>query len=292
MRSSALPRPRRRARRAAGWSDCPCVGRWPRVLTKFAPADLAEPIDCDWPINPDESGIYFEFSYLRDLWYAKGNANDINKALIIELLRKNSFTSTLADGLQKLPTHDFNSKFIQGRISNQFIQSPANWQLPVFLKWLHQQGDIVAVCMLKWAFRAKPDIVVQTDMHHALCLELKLESREGSYPAEGCEKRLLREMGLFDKGHTRPFPISQTAVQQYMMNKLLGLNTRYVFITRSQGQSTPKVNGSDLMNLSWSKLFKAFDKDALPPFMREAIRRAVENTGGDPNGGKSGDPDL
>jgi hypothetical protein len=76
-------------------------------------------------MNP---GIYFEFSYLRDLWYAKGNANDTKKALIIELLRNNSFTSTLADRLQKLPTHDFNSKFIQGRISDQFIQSPANWQ--------------------------------------------------------------------------------------------------------------------------------------------------------------------
>ena len=48
---------------------------------------------------------------------------------------------------------------------------------------------------VKWAFKAKPDLVIHADREHSLCIEFELEFGEGSYPFAGGEKRLLRERG-------------------------------------------------------------------------------------------------
>jgi hypothetical protein len=42
-----------------------------------------------WEINPEEFGIYFEYSYPRDLWNklsANAESNDLKREVIIELL--------------------------------------------------------------------------------------------------------------------------------------------------------------------------------------------------------------
>lgn len=243
---------------------------------------------CNWPVT--DLGIYLEFSCPRDLWDALGKAegtNEIKRKLIVDTLQESSFTPGLADELSSLGIHEFNSKFLRRSNSNSarfdVVQSPANWQLPVILneknKWLDRKEDIVAICQLKWAFKVKPDIVLQPDRHRALCLELKLKSREGSYPATGSEKRLLRERGFFPELNPRgfpkpqrPFPISQTEIQQFLMEKLLGFDTRYLYIS-------PKPKGAHQTNVSWDTLFKTLDKDGLPRFMEAAIQRACGDRG-------------
>jgi hypothetical protein len=233
--------------------------------------------DIKWLVEPKEFGIYFEYSYLRDLWHALGqqrtDANAVKLAAIQWMLKRQGFDAALCDELGQLGTKKFNEQFIGPQCASKgsirrlpSIQSPANWRLAEFVPRLSGNADVVAACKIKWAFKAKPDLVIHVDREHVVCLELKLESDEGTYPASGSEKTLLRARGLFAEGRTRPFPMSQRDIQRLALEDLLGLEYKPVYVTRNGD------NGSDI--LSWRRLFKNLDCSQVSPFMAAAIERA------------------
>jgi hypothetical protein len=233
---------------------------------------------CYWQIKENEFGVYFEYSYLRDLWHAIGrrraDANAPKRAAILSILGRQGFSPTLCDDLAGRTTRAFNTLFIGEKgASAEFIQSPANWRLAEFVRTLLEDGDIVAACKVKWAFKAKPDLVIHADRDHVLCLELKLESGEGTYPASANEKKLLRERGLFSEGRTRRFSIRQRDIQKFALEGLLGFEYLPLFVTQDQDDGAGVV--------SWQRLFDSLAWDSVPPFMAAAIarasRRAKEN---------------
>jgi hypothetical protein len=162
----------------------------------------------------------------------------------------------------------FNAFFIgHTRSSAEYVQSPANWQLRWLSDSLARESDLIVACKIKWAFRVKPDIVIHADNQHSLCIELKLDSLEGYYPAASAEKQILVERGLFAAGHTKPFPIYQRDLQKFLMRDLLGLDCSFRFITRS--------NSSDSDCLTWSNLLEALKPlPDLPLYMHTALEMA------------------
>jgi hypothetical protein len=107
----------------------------PGVLERALPA-----LDCNWKMNKEEFGIYLEYSYPRDLWYAMSTkpidlvaVNRRKCEVILHLLDTaeepgiSAFHVLLQDGVI---TRDFNAFFIdEHRASHEYIQSPANWNL-------------------------------------------------------------------------------------------------------------------------------------------------------------------
>src|SRR5665213_3535942 len=164
-------------------------------------------VDPTWKINPEEFGIYFEYSYPRDLWHrlkVKSESNKCKRDAIIAMLGTVGFDTTKLTSL--IREKEFNAFFIGPRGSSHFIQSPANWSLTQLVKSLPLQGDendLLTACKVKWAFRVKPDLVIHADRGRALCIELKLESGEGSYPSSGIEKKLLKGKKLFAEKQTQ-----------------------------------------------------------------------------------------
>jgi hypothetical protein len=210
-----------------------------RVLHSAAP---------EWKTNPAEFGIYFEYSYPRDLWdrmEVKANSNAHKREVITAALGKHGFD---VDRLIALETVlEFNGFFVQPRPSRDFIQSPANWSLSQIansLPSLESNADLLTACKIKWAFKVKPDLVIHADRDHALCLELKLECGEGSHPSAGREKKLLRDRELFGEGRRFPLPMSQTELQRFLMRDLLGLDCRFKFITRHVTSETKVYPGA------------------------------------------------
>jgi hypothetical protein len=226
----------------------------------------------EWKINPVEFGVYLEYSYPRDLWnkmQVKAESNNRKRDVIIGMLGSHGFdTSKLASLKQE---KDFNAFFIEPhRASRDYIQSPANWSLTRIANSLPSQGsnsDLVTACKIKWAFKAKPDIVIHADREHALCIELKLESGEGSYPSEAGEKKLVRERGLFAERKALSLPMSQTDLQRFLMTELLGLDCRFRFITRHRTSGTECVSWSDFLGL-----FEPLPTP--PPYIVAALERA------------------
>jgi hypothetical protein len=232
----------------------------------------AEP---DWEINPVEFGVYLEYSYPRDLWNKmgiEGESNSRKRDAITGMLGGKGFDTGKLAPLKQVK--DFNAFFIETRrASREYIQSPSNWSLTHIAKSIplpSSNTDLVTACKIKWAFKAKPDIVIHADREHALCMELKLESGESSYPSDAGEKKLLRERGLFSERKALPLPMSQTDLQKFLMTELLGLDCRFRFITRHRTSGTERVSWNDFLGL-------LEPLPTPPPYIAAALKLANEN---------------
>jgi len=253
-----------------------------------------------WDIVEDHFGIYFEYSYPRDLWSSlnkceKRDVNERKREIILEMLRICGATEGLLSHLKPINEQAFNQFFVgnnkkadgedQTADLGRNLQSPANWRLARFDQSLKDAGfvddaDLIAVCKLKWSFRIKPDIVIQTDNNRALCVELKLESGEGSYPSDGAEKKLLEER--FKKDYSSNFPVRQRRLQEFLMTKLLGIESRFLLVHKRNRRSkaVPEVPNGDSadsiedLKITWAELVKSMDCSSLPKYMDFALKLA------------------
>jgi len=154
-------------------------------------------------IGPD-FGIYFEYSYLRDLWN-KVTDQSTKK----EIIRQHLPISGIAEILQS-PPKEINQKFgVSGEASTTHIQYPGKWALVKYNQNFRSNDDFLKICRFKWSFNIKPDIVIHLDKNRAICIEAKYESSEGQYPAYEREKSIFHERGLHYVG--------QMDLQKYMM---------------------------------------------------------------------------
>jgi hypothetical protein len=228
----------------------------------------------EWKINHGEFAVYFEYSYPRDLWNTmevKAESNNHKRDVIIGMLDSHGFDTSKLASLRQVK--DFNGFFIEThRASRDYIQSPANWSLVQMAHSLPSKAsnnDLLTGCKIKWAFKAKPDIVIHADRERALCIELKLESGEGSYPSEAGEKKVLRERGLFAERKALPLPMSQTQLQKFLMKELLGLDCRFLFITRHSTSGTECV--------SWKYFLGLLEPlPTLPPYIAAALKNSEQ----------------
>jgi len=232
------------------------------------------------PLHPTERAVYFEYAFLRDLWASLDPrrsqdlgtskekldvANETKRNVVLELLRPVESTY-----LKTCSVLGFNTYFGGGsHPSKRDIQSPSTWSLPSYAKTITDPAEVLKVSRFKWAFNAKPDVVIHADHDHALCIEAKLESGEGSYPASGVEKRIFKE----DLGLTY---VGQLEIQHYLMTELLGIETEFLFLVAysKAGKAAEKV-------LTWGEAFAALELEGQPAFVWEW----VESRGGQLHGG-------
>jgi len=259
-------------------------------------------VQSDWKPKDGEFGIYLEYSYARDIWHGldftgsgdhKVRIPDIEAIEAVNRRKIDSILKILGQ-LQFDPTivpqtsvRDFNAFFIgQSRASTKYIQSSANWHLPAFFESVthayNGRSDGLAthalegVCKFKWAFRIKPDIVIHADNDRALCIELKFESAEGRYPTAGMERKLLQRRKLFAEPHSPTFGVGQTELQKFLMSELLGLDCRYLLITRHEK--------SDGRCIPWGEFLARLEIPSNPPqYIAEALRNFEEHAKSPPS---------
>lgn len=210
-------------------------------------------------IGPD-FGIYFEYSYLRDLWNTITD-DRTKKEIILRHLPIRGIVDIL-----RLSPAEINQVFgVGGEASTKFIQYPGRWSLIKYHHNFADNDDFVRICRFKWSFNIKPDIVIHIDKNEAICIEAKHESGEGQYPISDREKSLFHERGLK--------PVGQMELQRYMMNELLGIAARFVFlVSRHQKSDTHTV-------ISWAEAFRSLDTSGMPDFARQMIERISEIRG-------------
>lgn len=144
-------------------------------------------IGCNFEIIDNEFSIYFEYAYLRDLW-ATIKKNDKKRELIYKFLKIKNINVIKQFSIEK-----FNEFFgARPKASKNHIQSPSTWSIKNYTDQLDDQ-DFLEVCKFKWAFKAKPDIVIHTSYNNAICIETKLFSSESSYPSNKEEKKYLKK---------------------------------------------------------------------------------------------------
>jgi len=223
-------------------------------------------ISCQFPINNKEMAIYFEYAFLRDIWFNIDKPgieierkNLIKRNTIIEFLKPLNRSE-----LSKMSVLEFNKYFgAVPRPSTTDIQSPGNWSIRFYDKNIEDHNEFLKVCKFKWCFNAKPDIVIHTTNDTAICIEAKLESNEGKYPSNEKEKEIFkrRELEL----------VGQLFIQKMIMDELLGLQTKYIFLVQKR---TPTDTHD---TYTWKDIFSKLDKSNCPRFVSEWINRADLN---------------
>ena len=208
-------------------------------------------------INND-FGVYFEYAFLRDIWYdIKGEeANDIKRNIVKEKLP----ISNIAE-IHKLDPFEFNKYFgVVGKPSKDHIQFPGNWSIRKYQENIINDDDFVKICRFKWSFNIKPDIVVHLNKDEAICIEAKHESGEGYYPSNNLEKN------IFYKKNNGEL-VRQTELQRYMMEELLGIRTHFIFIVSKNNKSETHTT------FHWNDILKEMDTSMFPLYALDMVQR-------------------
>lgn len=202
----------------------------------------------------NEFGIYFEYSYIRDLWN-KIESEEIKKEIIRQHLQINNIESILSKSLKEI-----NQIFgVGGEPSTSFLQYPGKWSISKYDQNFPDNNDFLNICKFKWSFNIKPDIVIHIDKENAICIEAKYESGKGSYPATEDDKKIFNNRNLKYVG--------QMELQKYMMEELLGIKTDFMFlVSKKEKSETHKV-------ISWAEAFGCIDMNGMPKFTIEMAKK-------------------
>lgn len=211
-------------------------------------------IGCNYPIIENEVGIYFEYAFIRDIWNSINNGNDFKRKMILDILQPVN-----GKEVEQMSVYNFNKYFgAVPKPSEKEIQSPGNWSIKHYHKYIHDNDEFLKVCKFKWSFNAKPDIVIHTTHNHAICIEAKFESKEGKYPSDKLEKE------IFDKRELHS--VGQLSIQENIM-KLLGIETKFIFLVQN------KSNLTTHLTLTWTEAFEKLDTSNCPFFIKEWLKR-------------------
>jgi len=208
-------------------------------------------IKCDFPIVENEFAIYFEYSFLRDIWFNLKDGNDIKRKFILDFLK-------LSDNqyLSECNIETFNKYFgAVPKPSIKYIQSPSNWSIERYKSTILNDSEFLEVSQFKWAFNAKPDIVIHMSNTTAICIETKYECGESYYPSKA-EERLefsRRNLSL----------VSQTQLQKMILTELLGIETQYIMLVqKGSASNTHKA-------FYWKDVFGIMDMSNCPYFIND-----------------------
>lgn len=210
--------------------------------------------------NVKDAEIYLEFTYLRDYWDALEKDNGAKRALIMRLLAR--VPELKGYDLSNFPEAiaEFNSFFMgpRGLRIKRDISSPGQWSVAVLSERFRQAPEqFRGFCKFKWSFNIKPDIVVLIPGSKPLCIEAKLESVEGQYPANNKERTIFDEMFGVEEGR-----VGQLELQQFMFKELLEDPCDSLFLTRNPGPGA---------HVTWQEVFDKLEVDSSIPFVRALI---------------------
>lgn len=239
-------------------------------------------------VDSNDVRIYFEYAHLRDLWAevacreTVAAKNERYRAAIVSMLRMPAGLELPSinkdDCTGKDDCSAFNAFFTGSRVgaaSKNHIQMPSRWSDSQFDKWSEfgksfekqfggetfpEQTFAERACSLKWAFNAKPDLVLHIGRNKAICIEAKLESGVGRYQVKS------DRLDCYPKGC---FPMTQTDLQEFILKDLLGYDIRdedliIISKNRKEGDSTGKWR-----SYSWREVLGKLIKNH-PPLANES----------------------
>lgn len=236
------------------------------------------------PEDLSKSEVYFEYAHARDLWARYGQSqshapqrNEVYRRAITTMVGAPAGLLEAFDSVK-----DFNGFFFAGgsaRASKDHIRMPNQWDQSQFDNWArkyaaHLGMEPIApeaidfayrVCRLKWAFNAKADIVILLPNNRAICVEIKVASKESSYSC-----------GTGDSHRT----LKQTELQEYVLEDLLGYQTTFVFLSTSGTTGSRVASESrNAIQLAWNGLMEVLRSGAAGggelPFVKRMLDSAA-----------------
>lgn len=247
--------------------------------------------------HPEQAEVFFEYAHARDLWHRFGRQFD-GKGQAGKAQREEGYRRAILalidapPGLQQITTSvaEFNH-FFMGRGSKREIQMPNQWdqrrfgtwaELALDKGWYTQRDEAQRfaerICRLKWAFNAKADIVIHLPDERAVCVEIKVASGESKYSAKHGDD------------DAAAYSMTQTRLQRYVLESLLGYRTHFVFLTPGGGsgavdagvtpeaQAAAESDGANLQTLGWAEVLQDLHADTSKPPELPFVHRMLDSS--------------
>lgn len=247
--------------------------------------------------HPEQAEVFFEYAHARDLWHRFGRQFD-GKGQAGKAQREEGYRRAILalidapPGLQQITTSvaEFNH-FFMGRGSKREIQMPNQWdqrrfgawaELALDKGWYTQRDEAQRfaerICRLKWAFNAKADIVIHLPDERAVCVEIKVASGESKYSAKHGDD------------DAAAYLMTQTRLQRYVLESLLGYRTHFVFLTPGGGsgavdagvapeaQAAAESDGANLQTLDWAEVLQDLHADTSKPTELPFVHRMLDSS--------------
>jgi hypothetical protein len=168
---------------------------------------------------------------------------------------------------QALPENfsELNRRFmgLRGAQIKLDIVMPGQWSVRALYDEFKATPEVFRdLCRFKWSFNIKPDLVILLPDTSPICIEAKLESGEGFYPANSAEGLLFDE--LFAE-QPRKGRVAQFELQEFMFRELLETSCLPVILSRS---SRPVLPEPSAVFLTWSEVFSRLDLETSLPFVK------------------------
>ncbi len=210
----------------------------------------------------ERAEVYLEFAYLRDYWNSLEQDNVRKRDFIFKLLSQIVSLAEYQSSYFPSTIPEFNAFFMgdRGRAIENDVVYPGQWSVAALAKRVLGNEQFKDVCRFKWSFNIKPDVIILIPGSSPLCVEAKLESREGRYPSNYREAKIFDERFGSEQGRVR-----QIELQEFMFGKLLRSPCQQIVIGRDGGgyQGMPF--------LSWLEVFQRLDKTGSLPFVERLI---------------------
>ena len=208
-----------------------------------------------------EAEVYLEFSLLRDNWDRLGKENAAKRALIFDLMARVTGLERFRDETFPDILSDFNERFMGAaglRIKSDVV-SPGRWSVLALAEHFGSRPEeFRTLCMFKWSFNIKPDLVVLVPGRPLLSIEAKLESGEGRYPTRRAEVEAFDRLFGAGKGH-----VGQVELQQFMFRELLNAPCQSLMLVRDTKSEA---------DLTWQEVFAGLDVGSSIDFVGRLIR--------------------
>lgn len=242
------------------WQQGPNLSNFLRLINDKLPEKERVPF-----IQAEAAQVYIEFSYLRDHWESLGRDNEAKRQRISTLLsRVPSLGHHLGEFPQSIP--DFNDFFMgqRGKKIMNDIAYPGQWSVKALRERFNSPQEFRDVCKFKWAFNIKPDLVILLPNSKPLCIEAKLESREGWYPTNRTECELFDNLFGHEKGR-----VGQIELQQFMFANHVERPCLSVAIVN--GRTAPLTNDKCVV-VRWDEVFGTLDFGSSLAFVRKLVQ--------------------
>lgn len=203
--------------------------------------------------SPTNCCLYFEYAYLRDSWNSMGTDYARKRQVILNWLHPSNTAQ-----LKKMSNTEFNNFFGAGKrgARKDRIMSPATWSIAKFSPKMPDDIEFLRACVFKWAFNAKPDLVIQISPNEVICIEAKYESNESYYPAGSKDKKIFKKRGLNR--------LSQIDFQVHMFTFLLGMKVTHFLLA-------PSLTSERANEVTWQEAFSCLNLNDMHTFVSKSL---------------------
>jgi hypothetical protein len=205
-------------------------------------------------LNPDKVEVYVEVAVLRDYW------NDLGDPIKYETTTAQNRMKILQKILTLYEIEDCLSNpafsFFWTSKTRKKLWNPGRWEISTDEKKLLIEKKLKKLYRIKWAFNAKPDILLVSDKV-AIIIEAKVESGEGINQETGYKQLIIQRDYI-------------ARIMKNLIPDFKDKEVKHIYLTKNEN-----IKEKDYCNMHWGKIKEIMQNSEVDKFTKDCFQKFV-----------------